>query len=77
MVKNTQSSQKKGRGWHGDSKAHAKVGRMGGLTTASRFDETFYSQIGRLGGRVSSGNFKNNPNRAKIAGRKGGLSKKR
>lgn len=31
------------------------------------------SKIGVLGGRASGGNFKNNPDRAREAGRKGGL----
>jgi uncharacterized protein len=70
--KNKKLSQ--GRGWHGDSRRHAQAGRVGGETTASTHDETFYSEIGRLGGQKSPGNFKNDPQRAREAGRKGGSS---
>ncbi len=37
------------RGWHGDSKGHAKAGRKGGMITAKTHDESFYSEIGRKG----------------------------
>jgi hypothetical protein len=40
----------RGRGWHGDSKGHAKAGALGGQTTAKTQGDTFYSTIGRLGG---------------------------
>lgn len=71
------SSRKTGRGWHGDPKKHAAVGKLGGLTTASRFGESsFYHDIGRIGGRLSPGNFKNSPSRAKEAGRKGGQARR-
>jgi general stress protein YciG len=66
---------KKGKGWRGDSKRHAQVGRLGGQATARTHDETFYSQIGRLGGRVSPGNFANDPKRAREAGRIGGKAR--
>lgn len=67
----------KGRGWRGDSQGHAKAGKKGGLATAKTHGEEFYSQIGRKGGRVSPGNFKNDPERAKEAGRKGGKGRSR
>lgn len=73
MVKS--NSQKNGRGWYGDSAGHAKAGKKGGLQTAMTHDESFYSEIGRKGGRVSGGNFKNNPQRAAQAGRRGGKSR--
>ena len=73
---NTKSQDnKKGKGWHGDQKAHARVGQLGGQATAKTHDETFYSQIGRLGGQVSPGNFANDPERARQAGRKGGKAR--
>jgi general stress protein YciG len=70
------ANQKRGRGWHGDSKAHAKVGKLGGMATARNQSQTFYSEIGRLGGKKSSGNLKNDPERAREIGRKGGLARK-
>ena len=33
---NTQSTEKKGRGWHGDSKGHAAAGAKGGLAKGQR-----------------------------------------
>lgn len=64
-----------GKGWHGDSAGHAKAGQQGGRTTSMEYGEAFYSEIGRLGGKKSPGNFKNNPERAREAGRKGGRSR--
>jgi len=55
----------KGKGWHGDAKRHSMAGRKGGLATARTHGDEFYRKIGRKGGRVSPGNFKNNPNRAR------------
>jgi uncharacterized protein len=69
------TKQKKGRGWHGDSKGHALAGKLGGQATAEEYGPQFYHEIGRKGGSVSSGNFKNNPQRASQAGRKGGRSR--
>ncbi len=66
--------QKNGRGWYGDSKRHARAGRLGGLATSARQSQTFFSEIGRIGGKKSSGNFKNNPERARRLGKKGGLN---
>lgn len=63
---------KGGKGWHGDSRAHAEAGRKGGLATSRTHDETFYSEIGRKGGKASPGNFKYDPSRAREAGRLGG-----
>jgi general stress protein YciG len=62
----------KGRGWHGDADGHRKAGKRGGLATARTHDSKFYSEIGSKGGKASTGNFKNNPERARIAGQKGG-----
>ncbi len=49
------AKQKKhvGRGWHGDSKAHARAGKLGGMATSRSQVDTFYSDIGRLGGKKS------------------------
>lgn len=69
------SQSKNGRGWRGDPRGHAAAGRKGGITTARTHGESFYSEIGRKGGRVSPGNFKNDPQRAREAGRRGGQSK--
>lgn len=77
-MKKDSTKVKKGRGWHGDPAAHARVGRMGGKATAQEYgDSSFYHDIGSIGGKVSSGNFKNNPQRAKEAGKKGGKSRAR
>ena len=65
----------KGRGWHGDPDGHASAGQRGGETTAKKYGQEFYSEIGRKGGKASPGNFKNNPERAREAGRKGGSSR--
>ncbi len=65
-----------GRGWRGDSRGHAMAGRKGGVATARAHGESFYSEIGRKGGRMSPGNFKNNPQRAREAGRRGGQSRR-
>lgn len=66
-----------GRGWRGDSNGHALAGRKGGQATAKTHGERFYSTIGRKGGRMSPGNFKNDPQRAREAGRRGGQAKGR
>lgn len=65
----------KGKGWHGDPEEHARVGQMGGEATFDEYGEGFYSDIGQMGGEVSPGNFRNNPERAREAGRKGGKSR--
>ncbi len=66
-----------GKGWRGDARAHARVGRLGGLATAKNHNQIFYSKIGKLGGKVSPGNFANNPERARMAGQKGGRARGR
>lgn len=66
---------KKGKGWHGDREGHARAGRAGGKKTAQTHGEAFYSQIGRKGGQKSPGNFKNDPERARQAGSRGGKSR--
>ena len=60
---------KKGRGWHGDKAAHQKAGSVGGNATAENHGQVFYAKIGRSGGKISGGNFKNNLELAKKAGR--------
>lgn len=67
--------KKPGRGWHGDSASHKHAGAKGGKATARTHGKHFYAQIGSRGGKISGGNFKNNIERARIAGRKGGKSK--
>lgn len=69
------ATKTKGRGWRGDSKGHAAAGKKGGVATANNHGERFYSEIGRKGGRMSPGNFKNNPERAREAGRRGGQAR--
>jgi general stress protein YciG len=41
-----------GRGWHGDSKEHAEVGRLGGETVSR--DRQHMAEIGRKGGEAVS-----------------------
>ena len=42
-MKKDLSKAKKGRGWHGDAAAHARVGRLGGKATAQEYgDSSFY-----------------------------------
>lgn len=67
----------RGKGWHGDTKGHAKAGRKGGQATAKTHGEDFYRKIGAKGGKVSPGNFRFNPKRAREAGRKGGRARGR
>lgn len=62
-------------GWHGDKRGHTLAGKVGGQKTAQKYGENFFSAIGKKGGRVSPGNFKNNPERAKKAGRQGGQAR--
>ena len=62
-------------GWYGNKNGHAIAGKAGGTKTAAKYGEKFFALIGKKGGRVSPGNFKNNPQRAKLAGRQGGKSK--
>lgn len=67
----------RGKGWHGDPRGHAKAGRKGGQATAKTHGEDFYRKIGAKGGKVSPGNFRFNPRRAREAGRKGGRARGR
>lgn len=62
-----------GKGWHGDSDAHARAGRKGGQMSSGNFrnDPKRASAAGKKGGSLSPGNFKNDPERARAAGRKG------
>lgn len=64
-------------GWYGNKKGHALAGKAGGQKTAQKYGEDFFSTIGKKGGKVSPGNFKNDPERAKIAGSRGGKSRQR
>lgn len=59
-------------GWYGNKIGHIRAGKAGGRKTAQKYGDSFFSTIGKKGGKVSPGNFKNNPERAKKAGRQGG-----
>lgn len=55
-----------------------KGGTAAALTNKERYGENFYVRIGQMGGRKSrNGGFAANPELAREAGRKGGLSKKK
>ena len=69
--------KKKLSGWFGNSLAHAYSGSKGGKKTAELYGGKFYKSIGKKGGRVSPGNFKNSPERAKVAGSRGGKARKK
>lgn len=71
-----EAKQNQGQGWHGDHEGHAKAGRKGGQATAESRGHAFYEAIGSEGGKVSPGNFKNNPERAREAGKRGGKARK-
>lgn len=65
------SEQKtKGKGWFGNSAAHAAAGKLGGQKSGGNFKNNpeRAAAAGRIGGKVSSGNFKNSPTRARLAG---------
>ena len=68
------SEKATGKGWHGNSEAHAIAGRKGGQMSSGNFkhDPARAAAAGRKGGSVSPSNFKNDPERARAAGRKGG-----
>jgi general stress protein YciG len=69
------SKTKQGRGFFGNSEAHARAGRKGGQATAKSRGPEFYSEIGSLGGKKSSGSFQKGSERAREAGRKGGRAR--
>jgi general stress protein YciG len=52
-----------------------EAGRKGGEATRDSHGRSFYEEIGSEGGKVSGGNFKNDPDRAAEAGRKGGQAR--
>jgi uncharacterized protein len=62
------TSTPKGRGWHGDPDGHARAGSKssGNKQAAKNLSREARSK----GGKMSSGNFKNDPLRAREAGRK-------
>lgn len=62
-----------GRGWHGDPKGHAEAGRKGGNTVKQKYGREFYEEIGQKGGDNSPTKFKKGSQRAREAGKKGGL----
>lgn len=61
-------TKKPGKGWHGDSEGHARAGAK------SSGNKYAYKNLNRSarskGGSMSTGNFKNNQERAKLAGMK-------
>lgn len=64
-------------GWYGNKIGHIRAGKVGGKKTAKKYGDAFFSAIGKKGGKVSPGNFKNNPERAKKAGRQGGKARQK
>lgn len=48
---------------------------MPGKRGFASMDKDKVKKIASMGGRVSGGNFKNNPDRARAAGKKGGQAK--
>lgn len=64
-------------GWYGNKGGHIVAGKAGGKKTAEKYGSSFFASIGKKGGKVSPGNFKNNPERAKKAGRQGGKAKQK
>ncbi len=53
-------------------------GLLAAQTNKKRYGSEFYREIGRKGGKISrNGGFAANPELAREAGRKGGLSKKK
>lgn len=75
--KKKEENVSRGRGWHGDPDGHRVAGSKGGLATLEEMGAEFYSEIGKSGGKVSPGNFKNDPKRASIAGKKGGKARRK
>jgi len=65
----------KGRGWYGDTNSHKRTGALGGKATARTHGRDFYARNGKTGGKISGGNFKNNRELARRAGKKGGSVK--
>jgi general stress protein YciG len=59
-------------GWYGEKNRHMIAGKAGGKKTVQLYGGSFFSLIGKKGGKVSPGNFKHNPQRAKEVGKKGG-----
>lgn len=70
-----QTKTNDGRGNFGNKKQHQEAGRRGGQATAASHDRTFYEDIGTKGGEASSGSFEPGSQRAREAGRKGGLAR--
>ena len=63
-----------GRGWHGNPKGHA---RAGSKSSGFKGDPEAHAKAGRKGGRSQGrvnnpGNFANNRQKAREAGKKGG-----
>ena len=72
-----QENEDRGQGWYGESTRHAQAGKLGGQAVVEKLGPKHMSAIGKIGGKRSGGNFKNDPERARIAGRKGGRARKR
>lgn len=63
-------ADKPGRGWHGDSKGHARAGQLGGQVSSGNFAKD-RAKASRAGS-ASGGNFAKDPKRAAAAGKTGG-----
>ena len=56
----------------------ATGGKKAGLTNKQRYGKSFYKRIGALGGKKSTGGgFAANRELARIAGKRGGMAKRR
>ncbi|HKX24298.1 MAG TPA: hypothetical protein VJM46_03595 [Candidatus Saccharimonadales bacterium] len=64
------NNQNPGRGWHGDSKGHAKAGSLS--TGKFKKNDRRTKVAAQAGGVASPGKFMPGSERAKAAGRKGG-----
>lgn len=64
------AEESRGRGWYGDSQGHAKAGSQSSGNPYAARNLTLADR--KKGGKMSGGNFKNDPKRAREAGRKGG-----
>ncbi len=64
------NNQNQGRGWHGDSKGHAKAGSQSSGKFKKNDERT--KSAAQAGGEASPGKFEAGSQRAREAGRKGG-----
>jgi general stress protein YciG len=64
------NNQNQGRGWHGDSKGHAKAGSQSPGKFKKNDERT--KNAAQAGGEASPGKFEAGSTRTREAGRKGG-----